>query len=272
MGSHSSSTPERPSLSLPMWPWLNAPCSREALAALLWPDASDGEARGALRRTLSVLNSGLGGVGLTISRTTVSLDLAELDLDLDRFRSALAEARGHGHPPRRACAHCRAALRGAVVLARGPFMEGFALRDSDVFDEWQGAEREAHQRELAGVLERLVAEQLAAADWDGAVSAGRRWLALDSLHEPAHRSLMEAYARSGETAAAVRQYRDAAAVLDRELGVVPLPETTELYEAITAGSLAAPLVESEEGACAPCRVDPDGTDDPPVGRPGGRVR
>ena len=215
------------------------PTSREALAALLWPESADSEARGALRRTLSVLNSGLGGVGLTITRTTVALDAAVVRLDLDGFRSTVASARSHGHPPGQGCPSCRAALEDSLAVARGPFMEGFAVRDSDAFDEWLGAEREAYQRELAGALERLVGEQLAAGAWDAAISAGRRWLELDQLHEPAHRALMEAYARSGETAAAVRQYRDVAAVLDRELGVVPLPETTELSEAILAGSLAA---------------------------------
>lgn len=125
-------------------------------------------------------------------------------------------------------------------------MEGFALRDSDTFDEWQSAEREVYQRELAGALERLVREQLAANTWEGAIASGQRWLELDPLHEPAHRSLMEAYARAGEKAAALRQYRDAVAVLDRELGVAPLPETTALNDAILADALTTrPTHQSE---------------------------
>ncbi len=213
--------------------------SRDAIAALLWPESDDAEARGALRRTLSVLNAGLGGVGLSIDRSSVALDPSMVDVDVARFRASIAIARGHGHPSEQPCPICRAALQEAVALDRGPFMDGFGLRDSDAFDEWLAAEREAYQRELAGALERLVREQLASGGWDGAIAAGRRWQEIDPLHEPAHRSLMEAYARSGETAAAVRQYRDAAALLDRELGVTPLPETTELYEAILAGSLTA---------------------------------
>ncbi len=214
------------------------PASRESLGALLWPDSGDQEARGALRRTLSVLNSALDGTGLTIDRTSVALDPGSIELDVARFRDAVTQARGHGHEPDRACGDCQAALEAALALDRGGLMEGFSLRDSEAWDEWIEIEREAHQRELAGALERLVRERLAAGGWDGAIVAGRRWFGLDPLHEPAHRALMEAYARSGETAAAVRQYRDAAAILDRELGVGPLPETTELYEAILAGELA----------------------------------
>jgi len=39
---------------------------RETLAALFWPEAETSEARAALRRTLSVLNTALGGVGLDV--------------------------------------------------------------------------------------------------------------------------------------------------------------------------------------------------------------
>ena len=72
-----------------------------------------------------------------------------------------------------------------------------------------------------------------------ALVVGRRWLELDPLHEPAHRLLMELLARAGEPAAAIHQYQDCVRILDRELGVVPLPETTELYETIRADRLPA---------------------------------
>ena len=49
------------------------PVARDTLADLLWPDAAPDDARGALRRTLSVLRSGLGGEWLTVDRQQVSL-------------------------------------------------------------------------------------------------------------------------------------------------------------------------------------------------------
>ena len=74
------------------------PASRESLAALLWPESGEDEARGALRRTLSVLNGGLGGVGVIIDRTSVALKPDALDVDLVSFRRALAELGAHGDP------------------------------------------------------------------------------------------------------------------------------------------------------------------------------
>jgi DNA-binding SARP family transcriptional activator/Tfp pilus assembly protein PilF len=215
------------------------PASRESLAALLWPEADDSDARAALRRTLSVLNAGLGPGALSIDRTAVSLGEDDVAVDVRAFREALGRARDHRHERDVSCGPCTGALQAALALDRGEFMAGFALRDSEAFDEWQVAEAESHRRDLAGALERL-ARSLAGDDaTEGALGASRRWVELDPLHEPAHRLLMELLARAGEPAAAIAQYRECVRILDRELGVAPLPETTELYEAIRADRLPA---------------------------------
>ena len=218
------------------------PAGRETLAALLWPESDDASARGALRRTLSVLNAALDGAGLSIDRSTVALREAGVDVDLWRFREALATARAHGHDADHACPRCLAALDTAAALDRGEFMAGFSLRDSEAFDEWLLSEREVYRRELAGVLERLARGRAAVADWDAALDASRRWLALDPLHEPAHQLQMLVLARSGEPGAAVGQYRECVRILDTELGVTPLRETTELYEEIRAGRITPPAM------------------------------
>ncbi len=95
--------------------------SRDALADLLWPDSDPESGRAALRRTLSVLRKGLGDRWIAARRDSVALDAGGVDLDVSRFRSLLAEGR----------------VNEAVELARGDFMEGFGLRDSAVFDDWQ---------------------------------------------------------------------------------------------------------------------------------------
>ena len=220
------------------------PASRESIAALLWPESDEADARGALRRTLSVLNSALGGRGLEIDRRSVVLHAREVDVDLNAFRELLGRAREHDHDPSTPCDTCDVLLDAALELDRGPFMDGFGLRDSETFDEWQITEADAYRRDLAAALERFARSRLAARQWDRAVLAGRRWLDLDPLHEPAHRLLMSAYAAAGEDAAAIRQYRDCVRVLEAELGVAPLKETTDLYEAIRTGSYRPPTAST----------------------------
>ena len=57
----------------------------------------------------------------------------------------------------------------------------------------------------------------------------------------AHRQMMRALALGGERNAALAQYDACARLLDAELGVVPAPETTALYERIRHGELVAPV-------------------------------
>lgn len=189
---------------------------RDRLAGLLWPEADQERARGALRRTLSALRSVLDGEHLATDGLKVALDRGGIECDVVRFRTLLADGR----------------LRDAAAEYTGDFFEGFSLRDCVAFDEWQAHETEALRRELAGALERLVQEEPAAGR---AIADAERWLALDPLHEPAHRALIRLHGAAGDRAAAIRQYRDCVRLLDRELGVAPLPETTALARAIEAG-------------------------------------
>jgi DNA-binding SARP family transcriptional activator/Tfp pilus assembly protein PilF len=229
------------------------PASRESLAALLWPDADGPAARAALRRTLSVLNAGLGAGALSIERGSVALGSDAAELDVWQFRIALGRARDHAHDPDTACGECTTALEEALALDRGEFMSGFALRDSEPFDEWQVAEAESHRRDLAGALERLARGLAASGATERAIAIGRRWLEVDVLHEPAHRLLMQLLARAGEPAAAIGQYRECVRILDRDLGVAPLPETTALYEAIRAGNVGP---STASGPAAAAEIEP----------------
>lgn len=225
------------------------PHHRDTLAALLWPEYDQPHARATLRRTLSALGRALDGDHLNVERETIGLrDGANLRLDVDEFRHLLAECQTHGHAADEACAACLGPLAAAVALYRDDFMAGFSLRDSPAWDDWQFFQREALRRELAGALRRLTSVYIALGRYDAAIACARRWLALDPLHEPAHRYLMRLYAWTGQRAAALRQYHTCARALDQELGVAPLEATTRLYEAIKQGRLAPPSVRTSAKA------------------------
>ncbi|HEU5369935.1 MAG TPA: AAA family ATPase [Ktedonobacterales bacterium] len=207
--------------------------SRDRLAGLLWPDYDQTHARAALRRTLSTLNKALAGDWLDPERETVRLNLtADLWLDVDEFHRHLAATGAHGHPASEVCPACVQPLAEAAALYREDFLQGFSLRDSSDFDDWQFFQAESLRRELASALERLVSGYSAQSDFETAIQQARRWLALDRLHEPAHRRLMLLYGWAGQRAAALHQYRECVQVLDQELGVAPLEATTRLYQAL----------------------------------------
>lgn len=196
------------------------PQRRATLAALLWPDTDEQKARGALRRTLSVLRSALGDRWLEAEGDTVDLDRADLQADVQEFRRAIADGR----------------LEAAAALYRGDLLEGFSLRDSPAFDDWQAAQADALRSDYADLLARLADAAERTGDLPAALGYAKRRLATDTLHEPAHRELMRLYAAGGDRAAALRQYRECARLLDRELGVTPSDETRALHDAIEAGT------------------------------------
>ncbi len=215
--------------------------SRDALAALLWPDYDQPHARATLRRTLSALNKALAGTWLSIDRETVGLDQqASFWLDVDEFQGYLAECRKHNHPASEVCSACIEPLTKVVKLYRDDFMAGFSLHDSSNFDDWQFYQADSLRRDLASALERLVLCHSAYAGFETAITYARRWLTIDRLHEPAHRYLMQLYAWSGQRAAAIHQYQECVQILDEELGVTPLEATVQLYEAIKDNQVPPP--------------------------------
>lgn len=214
---------------------------RDTLATLLWPELDQSRARAALRRTLSSLNIALAGNWLETSRETIGLSRSTpFRLDVTRFRQLLAQCRTHGHPETDPCPDCLLPLAEAAALVRGDFLSGFTLRDAPAFDEWQFFETETLRRELASALERLARGHAARHEYETAIRYARRWLALDSLHEPAHCQLMRLYAWAGQRQAALRQYAECVRLLERELGIPPQMATSELYQAIKENRLPPP--------------------------------
>jgi len=211
------------------------PHSRDALATLLWPDFDQSGARGQLRRTLSHLNRTLGDGWLDVDRETAAwADEAEAWIDADILRRRLDACKEHDHPLSEVCPECVPLLRDAVDLYCDGFLAGFTLPDAPGFDEWQFFESEGLRDQVADALQRLARWYDSQEEWDEAIPYARRWLALDPLHEPAHRELMRLYAQSGQQAAALRQYQECERLLGKELAVAPAPETTALLEAIRA--------------------------------------
>lgn len=241
--------------------------SRDTLAVLLWPEMDDQRARAGLRRTLSSLRAAVGSEALYVTRDGLSLNESQVWCDAVAFETAVGRVL---HAARRDdCADCLPQMEEVVALYRDHFLSGFSLRDSAEFDDWQTAQTEHLRRAYSAALSWLVDTYGRLGRYDHAIEMGRRWLAVDPLREEAHRRLMQLYAWSGARDAALRQYREAVRVLDDELGVGPLPETTALYEAIQEAPLAPPAEASRPAPPVPAaeaKTPPTGA--PLIGREG----
>ncbi len=211
---------------------------RERLLTLFWPERDPSQARADLRRTLYQIHHLLGDGWLTTDGDGIALPPhPDLWIDVAHFRQRLAACRNHGHAVDAVCPACLPLLGEAVNLYTNDFLAGFSLPDSPAFDDWQFFQGEALRSELAGALERLVQGHAERDELTAAIAYAQRWLALDPLHEPVHRWLMQLYAWDDQQAAALRQHARCVRLLADELGVPPAPETEQLYQAIRARRL-----------------------------------
>ncbi len=198
---------------------------REKLAALLWGDMREAQARAGLRQTLFTLRKVLGDPApLRLVGETIALDPALVAVDVRAFEERVARG-------------TREALEEAVTLYQGELLEGLTLREPP-FEEWLIAEQR-RLRELAlAALARLLAQHRDAGSLDGAVQTALRVVALDPLQEPVHRTLMRLYTQLGWRGAALRQYQLCVGALQRELRAEPDDETRALYQQILKGDPA----------------------------------
>src|SRR5262245_18751540 len=122
---------------------------RDKLAALLWGDMREAQARAGLRQTLFTLRKLLGDPDpLRLVGETVALDPGLVAVDVALFEQRIA-------------AGTRGALEHAASLYQGDLLEGLTLQEAS-FEEWLVAER-LRLRELAlEALARLLAQQRAA--------------------------------------------------------------------------------------------------------------
>ena len=192
----------------------NRPVRRDRLAGMLWPEASQERARATLRRTLSTVRRAVGADALVADREVAGLDLDDEAVDVVRFHGLATTD-----------------PEAALDLYRGPFLEGFSVPDAPDFEEWQRIETER----LRQKVDDLLAELGRGVDAAAASRFARRRLLLDPANEDAARQAIVALGRSGDRAGAVTVYRELVRRLEEDLGVDPLPETTEVYEAVRRG-------------------------------------
>lgn len=184
--------------------------TRSSLAGLLWPDRPDAAARNNLRQTLTALRKVIGDQ-LAVTGDRVQL-AGEVSIDTRPLTPA-------------GCS--------------GPFLDGFSLGDSDLFDEWVMRTRATHEAAALTMLLRHGDSCVVSGDPTGARHAAGLVLQLEPWNEEAHRLVMRAAALEGRVHEAVDQYDRCVEALWDHLGLRPEPATLQLLAGIEAGRAPA---------------------------------
>src|SRR5437660_7878352 len=218
---------------------------RSNLAALLWPDSEPHAARTALRNAIALLRNLLTDADsasayphshLRSERDLIGLDRqAPLELDLEVVQQAYKQVHQFSTVPAEPQrASMAAQIQRALSLVRGPFLEGFWLREGAPFDEWVQQQQQRWQVRLQLLFDRLSSWQETGGELEQARITLTRWLALDPLQEEAYRRLMRVHLALGDASAALQVYATCRARLAEELRVKPSAETVALAEHIRA--------------------------------------
>jgi DNA-binding SARP family transcriptional activator len=194
--------------------------SREQLAALLWGDFPEAQARASLRQALKSLREHLGPA-LRVSRTDAAI-ADGIDCDAVAFQEAI-----------------RTDPAAATRYDVPHFCAGLSLRHAPQFDEWLSATRAAFLRRYHDALGLAAREMMRRWQWREAVELAERWQAADPLSDEAARLIVEAEFLSGNRVAALARYREFHDRLAAESGAEPAKAMQQLVRRIEAEAAPA---------------------------------
>jgi serine/threonine-protein kinase len=185
--------------------------SRDKLVAYLWPESDAERARHVLNQLLYAQRRQVGDQSLFLGRKTLRLNPELIGSDVAAFDAAL----GNGD------------LAGGMALYRGPFLDGFFLRDAPEFERWTEDQRAGFTRRACGALEQLATRALRAGDHRQAAEWWRQAVRVDPYDSTAALGLIQALTAAGDRAGALVAARRHEELLRSELGAGPDPAIVE---------------------------------------------
>ncbi len=200
------------------------PRPRSQVAFALWPDVTDAQAHGSLRRALYRLRRAWPASKQFLQATSVTLhwpDHPALTVDVRELINGLTQA------------DTRDMLETALAWYRGPLLP-------TCNDEWLIAEREALQQSWLDGLLRLSEQYEAAQQYEQAILVARQLCRHAPLDERHYQRLMQLYIETGNQSAALQTYRSCSEMLAHEYDTPPSADTRLLYEALAAAATALP--------------------------------
>jgi DNA-binding SARP family transcriptional activator len=199
---------------------------KDRLADLLWGELLPQNVSGALETYVSVLRrhlcpEGRNGHAVIVTEPEAYRLAADLvDVDLDRFDALLADAaNSNGNSP-------RSYLESAIELARGDVLE------DEPYADWVMPARELYQERRLRALTDAGEAALGEADYEAALAHAAAAIQLDSVNEPAYRTMMLAYNALDRPQDALRTFERCRRELERVLDVTPSHATDRLHEGI----------------------------------------
>jgi TolB-like protein/Flp pilus assembly protein TadD len=199
--------------------------TRDAAAALLWPESDEERARASLKQLVHSVRTRLGAPDVVLTSGDLRLNPLRVTSDVGAFRDAVREG----------------ALETAARLYTGPFLAGFYLRAAPTFEQWSSEQRGALAHDFEGVTRKLAESADRQGEHSAALSWWRRLVDADPLSAPATLGLMRAYDAAGDRAAALRQATAFQELVRKELAMEADQNVVDLANRLRAAPAARPV-------------------------------
>jgi DNA-binding SARP family transcriptional activator len=224
------------------------PVPREHLYWLLWPDGNDVDIHRDFSHLLTHLRHALPNQEMVQDADAaiyLHSDLVWSDASAFQHLTQFApvdSSAALGRLPKPKAAHAASMdllpfeyLEEAVELYRGPLLDGFVFDGSAEYESWMILQRSALEQHYLDVLKQLIDSVRAQNGPHKTVNYLHRALKVDPMDEVLHQQLIEFYLSAGNRSAAIRQFEACRDILQREMGIDPMPETNNLYLAALNG-------------------------------------
>jgi DNA-binding SARP family transcriptional activator len=195
---------------------LEGAASRSKLAGLLWADSTEESARSSLRQRLFRLRGSVGA-DLIVLDEPLRLD-PSLEVDVIRFESLIFTSEH----------------TGALEL-EGELLAGNDYDDCPDLNDWVLAARERLESSRREALSSETTRLENAGEYSAALKRAEQFLAHDPISEDGHRRVMRLHYLAGDRPAAIKAFERCKTILETQLGVEPLLETSNLAKLISQG-------------------------------------
>lgn len=210
---------------------------KDELLELLWPDLEPEAGMNNLHGTIHMLRRLLGGAQGDGAQYLLYADgcvyfnpSSPHWWDVEAFRRSLARAATLDQWGDRDGA--LASYMEALALYRGHFLE------EDSFQDWSAPMRETLREKWLGALARTAELHEERGEAEEAIDLLRKVIHEDRYREQAYRHLMRCLYQVGHRNEALQLYQRLARLLQEDLGVEPMAETTAVRDAIARGDSA----------------------------------
>jgi TolB-like protein/Tfp pilus assembly protein PilF len=217
------------------------PQARERLKSLLWGSHFDEQARQNLRKALSRLRRELGDDVLVSDGEEVSLAPGTIACDAGRFESLVRDG-------------SRDALAEAMQIYKGSLLADSTIAEEG-WVEWLTAQRQRLETLALDAMVRLGERELQANNFESALDAANRAIAINNLREDAHRLVLRSLAAAGRRSDALRHYDQITALFKRELNAEPDASTKALASEMRKAEAPATFAAAAAVADPPVPTD-----------------